>query len=243
MSPCFDSWLRERVTLQCLGAAAGVRIVLFLLLKKSISNIKTEVVMQIIVSGKQVDVGDSLRTHIERRLEDGLNKYLERVTTVKVVVSRESHLFRVDINGNIGTHSGIVVKSHAEGADAYAAFDAAADKIEKQLRRYKRRLTNHHKTAAHAGETAKTAETIPARNYVLQHHEEEPEHDAPVVIAEHNGHLEKLSVSEAVMKMDLADLPAMLFINALNNRINVVYRRHDGNISWVDPGEAFEAAA
>lgn len=199
--------------------------------------------MQIIVSGKQVDVGDSLRSHIENRLEGGLNKYLERVTTVKVVVSRESHMFRVDINGNTGTHSGIVIKSQAEGADVYGAFDAAADKIEKQLRRYKRRLTNHHKTAAHAEEMSKVSENMPARKYVLQHHDEEPEHDTPVVIAEHNTHLEKLSVSEAVMKMDLADLPAMLFINSLNNRINVVYRRVDGNISWVDPAEDLEKAA
>lgn len=198
--------------------------------------------MQIIVSGKQVDVGDALRSHIEARLSDGLGKYLDRVTTVKVVVSRESHMFRVDINGNTGTHSGIVIKSHAEGADVYGAFDAAAEKIEKQLRRYKRRLTNHHKMAAHADELAKGAQ-IPVRQYVLQHHEEEPEHDAPLVIAEQDAHLERLAVSEAVMKMDLADLPAMIFINSSNNRVNVVYRRQDGNIAWIDPNEEVEKAA
>lgn len=198
--------------------------------------------MQIIVSGKQVDVGDALRSHIENRLSDGLGKYLDRVTTVKVVVSRESHMFRVDINGNTGTHSGVVIKSHAEGGDVYGAFDAASDKIEKQLRRYKRRLTNHHKTAAHADEQAKMA-PIPARQYVLQHHEEEPEHDAPLVIAEHDAHLERMAVSEAVMKMDLADLPAMVFINSSNDRVNVVFRRQDGNISWIDPHEEVEKAA
>ncbi len=199
--------------------------------------------MQIIVSGKQVDVGDALRSHIEARLGEGLGKYLDRVTTVKVVVSRESHMFRVDINGNTGTHSGIVIKSHAEAGDVYAAFDAASDKIEKQLRRYKRRLTNHHKTAAHADEMAKIA-TIPARQYVLQHHEEEPEHDdAPVVIAEQNTQLEKMAVSVAVMKMDLGDLPALVFINSSNDRVNVVFRRPDGNIAWVDPHEEIEKAA
>lgn len=198
--------------------------------------------MQIVVSGKQVDVGDSLRTHIENRLSEGLNKYLERVTSVKVVVSKESHMFRVDINGNTGTHSGIVIKSHAEGGDVYGAFDAAADKIEKQLRRYKRRLTNHHKNAAHVEELAKTS-AKPARHYVLQHHEEEPEHDAPLVIAEQNTHLDHLSVSEAVMKMDLGDLPALVFINSSNNRMNVVFRRQDGNIAWVDPHEEIEQAA
>lgn len=199
--------------------------------------------MQIIVSGKQVDVGDALRTHIETRLTDGLGKYLDRVTSVKVVVSRESHMFRVDINGNTGTHSGVVIKSHAEGAEVYGAFDAAAEKIEKQLRRYKRRLTNHHKMAAHADEMAKIA-SIPARQYVLQHHEDEPEHDdAPLVIAEHNTHLEKMPVSEAVMKMDLGDLPALVFINSSNDRVNVVFRRQDGNISWVDPQEEIVKAA
>jgi len=198
--------------------------------------------MQVIVSGKQIDVGDALRTHIEDRLSEGLGKYLERVTTVKVVVSRESHMFRVDINGNTGTHSGVVIKSHAEGVDVYVAFDAAAEKIEKQLRRYKRRLTNHHKTAAHADEMAKIS-PMPARQYVLQHHEEEPEHDAPLVIAEQNTHLDKMPVSEAVMKMDLADLPAVVFINSSNNRVNVVFRRQDGNIAWIDPHEEVEKAA
>ncbi len=199
--------------------------------------------MQIIVSGKQVDVGDALRTHIENRLSDGLGKYLDRVTTVKVVVSRESHLFRVDINGNTGTHSGVVIKSHAEGSDVYGAFDSASDKIEKQLRRYKRRLTNHHKTAAHADEMAKIS-SIPARQYVLQHHEEEPEHDdAPLVIAEQDAQLERMAVSDAVMKMDLADLPALVFINSSNSRVNVVFRRSDGNIAWIDPHEEIEKAA
>ncbi len=198
--------------------------------------------MQIIVSGKQVDVGDSLRTHIENRLSEGLSKYLERITTVKVVVSRESHMFRVDINGNTGTHSGLTIKSHADANDVYAAFDAAADKIEKQLRRYKRRLTNHHKTQAHAEEREKTS-IMPAKQYVLQSHEEEPEGDAPLVIAEQDAHLDHMSVSEAVMKMDLADLPAMVFINSSNNRINVVYRRPDGNIAWVDPHEEAKKAA
>jgi ribosomal subunit interface protein len=198
--------------------------------------------MQIIVSGKQVDVGDSLRTHIENRLQEGLGKYLERVTSVKVVVSRESHMFRIDITGNTGTHSGLVIKSHAEGGDVYGAFDAAADKIEKQLRRYKRRLTNHHKTAAHAEEREKI-QALGATKYVLAAQEEEPEHDAPVVIAEKSTQVERLSVSEAVMKMDLADLPALVFVNSSTGRFNVVYRRVDGNISWVDPNEAVEKAA
>ncbi len=200
--------------------------------------------MQITVSGKQVDVGDSLRSHIEGRLTDGIAKYLERVVSVHVVVSKQGHNFRVDINGNTGTHAGIIIKSHAEGADAYAAFESAADNIEKQLRRYKRRITNHHKTNTHAV-AREELRPSQAKKYVLHDlgdsHETEYADDAPMVIAEKAMDVEKLTVSEAVMKMDLADLPALMFINSAHGRVNVVYRRKDGNISWVDPVENLAA--
>ncbi len=192
--------------------------------------------MQVTVSGKGVDVGEALRTHIEARLEERVNKYLDRVPSVNVIISRESHLFRADINGNTGTHSNIMIKSHAENDDVYAAFDGATDKIEKQLRRYKRRLTSHHKSEGLSPEAEENL--YRATKYVLTDHDEEKysaNDDAPVVIAEKATDMEKLSVSAAVMKMDLADLPALMFINEINGRLNVVYRRRDGNISWVDP--------
>lgn len=189
--------------------------------------------MQVNVSGKQVDIGESFRHHVEKRLTETLSKYLERMTGVQVVASRESHLFRVDISGNTGTHAGVWIKSSATAEDIYACFDAAADKVEKQLRRYKRRLTNHHKKSARQPEPI-----IKARKYVLAAQEEahdEKEEAAPVVIAEKATDIETLTVSEAVMKMDLADLPALMFFNSAHGRVNVVYRREDGNISWVDP--------
>ena len=188
--------------------------------------------MQIIVSGKQVDVGNALRTHIEKRLQDHISKYLDRVTNVQVVISRESHNFRADVSANTGTHSGIVVKGRADSGDVYAAFDAAADKIEKQLRRYKRRLTNHHKPKDGA-----VLPLVKATKYVLQpdNADEVKEEAAPVIIAEKSTDIEVMTVGEAVMKMDLQDLPALLFFNSAHGRINVVYRRADGNISWVDP--------
>ena len=199
--------------------------------------------MQIIVSGKQVDVGDSLREHIEARLEDGLSKYLDRIGSVKAVLSREGHQFRVDISGNLGDHSGITINSHASSTDSYAAFDSAADKVEKQLRRYKRRLTNHHKMRASHEETI-MQQGIQATDYVIDAKEEEEyEGDSPVVIAENNLQVERLTVSEAVMKLDLADLPVLIFINSANERMNVVYRRKDGHISWVDTVEALHQAA
>ena len=101
--------------------------------------------MQISVSGKGVDVGEALRNHIENQIEEHVKKYIDRVTSVSVVVSREAHLFRVDITGNLGTHSGVVIRSRGERDDVYAAFDEALEKVSKQLRRYKRKLTNHHK--------------------------------------------------------------------------------------------------
>src|SRR4029077_2782410 len=101
--------------------------------------------MQIYVSGKGVDVGEALRSHIENQIEEHVKKYIDRVTSVQVVVSREAHLFRVDITGNLGTHAGMVVRGRGQLEEVYAAFDQALEKVSKQLRRYKRKLTNHHK--------------------------------------------------------------------------------------------------
>ncbi len=194
--------------------------------------------MQIIVSGKQIDIGDSFRNHIEQRLQEGITKYIDRVTKVDVVASRESHGFRIDISANTGTHAGLIIKSSGMSGDIYAAFDMAADRIEKQVRRYKRRLTDHHKSDEVA------AVRMPGKKYVLKDPEvAAAEDDAPVVIAEKATEIERLTVSAAVMRMDLSDLPALLFINSGTGRLNVVYRRRDGNISWVDPAEAIEAAA
>mgnify|MGYP000019839927 CR=1 FL=1 len=191
--------------------------------------------MQIQVSGKGVEVGESLRTHIQAQVDEHASKYIDRVTHVNVVVSKEAHLFRVDINGNIGTHAGMVARSRGESGDVYAAFDEALEKMSKQLRRYKRKLTNHHKASA--------AEPIPARSVkglkrVLPPEAGEHEDDdksAGLIIAEKPTDIETLTVSEAVMKMDLQDLPALMFFNKGHGGLNVVYRRADGNISWVDP--------
>ncbi len=185
--------------------------------------------MQLQISGRHVDLGESFQSHVEKRLGDGLGKYLDRVTNVDVVVSKAAHAqYQVDIHGNTGTHSGISIKSQGSAGEIYAAFDDAATKAEKQLRRYKRRLKDHNREGKIAV----------AKKYVLQpeaHDGELEEKGAPVVIAEQATNIEHLSVSQAVMKMDLADLPALLFVNSGTGRINVVYRRVDGNISWVDP--------
>lgn len=189
--------------------------------------------MQLQISGRHVDLGASFQEHAEKRLTDGLSKYLDRIVSMDVVVSKQAHhQFRVDIHGNTGTHAGLVIKSQGEASEIYAAFDEAAARAEKQLRRYKRRLKGHHH-----GDT-KESRVQAARKYVLKpeaHDIELEEKGAPVVVAEKATSIETLSVSDAVMKMDLADLPALMFFNAGNGRLNVIYRRVDGNISWVDP--------
>lgn len=193
--------------------------------------------MQLQISGRHVELGDSFQQHVEKRLNDGLNKYLDRINNLQVVVSKQAHhQFQVDIHGNTGTHDGTMLKSQGRAAEIYAAFDDAATKAEKQLRRYKRRLKDHHsrdKTPARANGSL-------AKKYVLKPEAENELESggSPVVVAEKPTTIETLSVSEAVMKMDLADLPALMFYNSGNGRINVIYRRVDGNISWVDPEEA-----
>ncbi len=193
--------------------------------------------MQVSVSGKQIDVGDALRGHVEDRLATSVNKYFDRAIEAQVVFSRQSHLHRADISVHAG--AGILLQSHAELDDIYASFDRAADRIEKQLRRYKRRLRNHHNAREEAERAAH-----PAQAYVLAAEPEEaaqePETLAPVIIAETTTEIATLTVGEAVMRMDLADLSAMMFRNDAHGRLNVVYRRGDGNIGWIDPSDGGE---
>jgi ribosomal subunit interface protein len=190
--------------------------------------------MQISVSGKGVEVGESLRTHMEQQIDEHVKKYIDRVTQMHAVVSREAHLFRVDITGNLGTHAGMVVRGRGEAPDVYAAFDEALQRVSKQLRRYKRKITNHHK-----GDAPPVSRLVRGMKYVLppEAGEQDDDKNPGVIIAEKPTDIETLTVSEAVMKMDLQDLPALMFFNSAHGGINVVYRRTDGNISWVDPQE------
>lgn len=196
--------------------------------------------MQVSVSGKGVDVGESFRTQAEDRLRAGIQKYLDRVVSIDVVVSKRGHEFVINIHGNTGTSSNLIIKSTGASSDIYAALDAASDKIEKQLRRYKRRLTDHQKQ-----QTADAVEYFNATKYVIPSttaEEESGDENTATVIAEKNTPISTLTVKEAVMRMDLAELPALMFRNAASGRLNVVYKRVDGNISWVDPQEEASSA-
>lgn len=196
--------------------------------------------MEINITGKHMDLGKALQEHIQDRLKEGVSKYLDRINNVEVVIVKEGHRFRADIHAHAGTHDGLSVNGRGASEDVYAAFDQAADKIEKQLRRYKRRLTNHHVKQSEVG-----MKLLPAKKYVLAADGDEEvseEEKAPVIIAEKPTHIATLTVSQAVMRMDLADVPALMFFNSASGRINIVYRRADGNISWVDPEEVQAAA-
>lgn len=191
--------------------------------------------MHITVTGKQIDVGDALRRHTQAAIEDIAEKYFGNALEAHVVFSREAHLIQCDLQVHVGR--GILVRSEADANEAYAAFDIAAERIDKRLRRYKRRLRDHH-----AHEKERERAEAPGRTYVLQSgdHEDAPppgdEHPQAMVIAEMETPIPQLSVSEAVMRLDLADLPALMFRNSARGTLNVIYRRRDGNIGWIDPG-------
>jgi ribosomal subunit interface protein len=185
------------------------------------------------LTGKQVDIGSGLRGHVEAELEAILAKYFKTAIEAHVVIAKEAHLTRAEISLRIGR--GIVVNAGAALNDVYPAFDAAAERIAKQLRRYKRRLRDHH---AQQREPVEPVET--ARDYVLapltdEETDERQPDGSPAVIAEISTELPRLTVGEAVMRMDLADVPVLLFRNRAHGALNLVYRRADGNIGWVDP--------
>lgn len=180
-----------------------------------------------------MDVGDALRGHATDQLSDAVTKYFARALEASVTFAPEAHRkVRADITVRPGR--GLVVQGGGEGDDAYAAFDSALTRIAKQLRRYKRRLKDHHKAREDDGVTR-------AQQYVLavEDGDEEVAEDAsPAVIAEMQTEIATLTVGEAVMRMDLGELTVMMFRNRAHGGLNVIYRRPDGHIGWIDPIDA-----
>jgi ribosomal subunit interface protein len=190
--------------------------------------------MQLSVTGKQLDVGDALRAHIEQNLSTAIGKYFANPTDANVVLSREARNIRADIKVHVGR--GIILQGHADADDAYAAFDQASEHIAKRLRRHKRRLRSHQRNKAD------TEKALRAQQYVLAPVQDEEVAEGlesadgqPVIIADMETHIDTLTVSEAVMRMDLANLPAMMFRNRAHGGLNMIHVRQDGNIGWIDP--------
>lgn len=187
--------------------------------------------MQLSVTGKQIDVGDALRGHIATSLDAAVSKYFDKAIEGSVVIARGNRSIRADISVHVGHN--IQLQGHAEAGDAYAAFDAACGHIAKRLRRHKRRLRDHRKNSG-KGE----AEVMIVSQYILAGDDETESSghgDNPVVVAELETEIETLTVSEAVMRMDLAEMTAVMFRNRGHGGLNMVYRRGDGNIGWIDP--------
>jgi len=189
--------------------------------------------MDIRVSGHQVDTGDALRQHVASRLESMAEKYLARPVSAQTTFGKGPHDHNFTCDIIMYVRNGVVLKSSSRGADAHAGFDEASLKIEKQLRRYMRRLKDHHGAAN--GETV--AEIEPNAGYTVfagGNEEEEPA-DNPPVIAETRVDIPEVSVSDAVMQLDLRNTNALMFRNSGTGDYNMVYRRDDGTIGWVEP--------
>lgn len=193
--------------------------------------------MHITVTGRHLDVGASLRRRIEDGLAAAVAKYFDRAIEAHVTLDKRAQFFLADIAVHVGR--GIVGHSGGEADDPYLAFSGALDHLAKRLRRHKRRLRDHNNTESRA---AKSEE---ARQYVLagpaEETDEKPAEGAPVngeplVVAEMEAEIPTLTVGEAVMRLDLGGAPALMFRNAGNGGLNMIYRRPDGNIGWVEPG-------
>lgn len=186
------------------------------------------------ITGKHIDIGEALQTHVQTELGDVVKKYAGRPTDATVVFSKSAHEYVCEATVHLSTGLNATAKAHA--TEIYAAFDGCCEKLDKQLRRYKRRLKDHHK------DRTEPVELFGASSYILagdtdadQHEDNEPNSLQPIIVAEMETKIPSLTVGEAVMQMELAGLPVLVFRNEKKDGVNVVYRRDDGNIGWIDP--------
>lgn len=186
--------------------------------------------MTIQVTGKNIGAGEAFQNYVTDKITDVLDKYIGPELSGHVRVEKSKIGFRTDCSLRLKT--GLLLEAHGEGVDAYASADAAIERLDKRVRRYKRRLKDHHHGAA--GE----ARSVGTNEYVVRVDSEDDSHeagDAPVIIAESEGTLQELTVSQAVMQLDLTEKAFLLFRNAAHGRLSVVHRRGDGHVGWIDP--------
>ncbi|MCV2863347.1 ribosome hibernation-promoting factor, HPF/YfiA family [Albidovulum sediminicola] len=181
------------------------------------------------ISGKQIDIGDALQSHVKTELTQTIEKYSQRPTDAVIVFSRNAHEYVCEATVHLST--GMTASARASANEIYAALDNCIEKMDKQLRRYKRRLRDHHRVGP--------VEFAEAPMYVLAASDEdegaEPDTLQPMIIAEMETKIPSLSVGEAVMQMELAGAPVLVFRNEKHGGVNVVHRRDDGNVGWIDP--------
>jgi ribosomal subunit interface protein len=183
------------------------------------------------ISGKQIDIGEALQTHVKAELGEVVEKYAQRPTEAIVVFSKSAHEHVCEAVIHLST--GLTAQATGHAAEIYAAFESCREKMDKQLRRYKRRIRNHHSARPEPVEFGGAA------SYILAPSEEPEDDDAsdlkPIIIAEMETKVPHLTVGEAVMQLELSSQRFLVFRNEGNAGVNVVYRRDDGNIGWIDP--------
>lgn len=193
--------------------------------------------MTLRVSGKNLDIGEALRGHVQSRVSETLAKYFDGSWTGHVTVEKEGSGFRTEASLHLST--GLTLQSEARAQDAYASVDQTVERFAKRLRRYKRRLKDYHgrPEASPADEAA---------SYVIEAPTDESEESdagfAPTIIAESTTRLKRLSVSDAVIELDLTGAAVLVFRHAGHGRVNIVYRRPDGHVGWIDPPTAAQPA-
>ena len=202
--------------------------------------------MTLRVSGKSISVGEALRDRVSDRTDEVLRKYFDGNYSGHITLSKDGFGFRTDCALHLD--SGITLEADATAADAYASADQALLMIEKRLRRYKSRLKDRSSRKAHAEATALAELTAPVDmpSYVIEAPGDEEHHEDaynPVIIAEATTAMKRLSVSEAVVELDLTGAPVLIFLHGGSGRVNIIYRRADGNIGWIDPPSLNGAAA
>jgi ribosomal subunit interface protein len=183
------------------------------------------------ITGKQIDIGEALQTHVQSEMGEVFSKYAGRPTDAIIVFSKSGHEYVCEAEVHLST--GLTAQAKGKATEIYAAFDGASEKMEKQLRRYKRRLKDHHR------DRSQPVELSDAGSYILASNDEsddqEPNGVNSMIVAEMETKIPSISVGEAVMQMEIADAPVLVFRNEGHSGINVVYRREDGNIGWIDP--------
>lgn len=183
------------------------------------------------ITGKQIDIGEALQTHVQTEMGEVFSKYAGRPTNAIIVFSKSGHEYVCEAEVHLST--GLTAQAKGKATEIYAAFDGASEKMEKQLRRYKRRLKDHHR------DRSQPVELSDAGSYILASNDEsddqEPNGVNSMIVAEMETKIPSISVGEAVMQMEIADAPVLVFRNEGHSGINVVYRREDGNIGWIDP--------
>ncbi len=187
--------------------------------------------MSIQVTGKNVDAGDAYTSYVGDKIRTILQKYLAREVDSHIRLEKERGIFKT--NCSVKLASGLLIEAHGEGGDAYSSADAAVHRLESRVRRYKGRLKGHSTAAA----ASRRKGGIDAPDYVVSVGQDETDDQAeahPLIIAESERNIVELTVSEAVMQLDVSEAPFMIFHNAAHGGLNVVYRRADGNIGWID---------